>query len=88
MAHSNILARRLNREVINLGFSGNGQLDLEIADVIAAVRASQEKIAELQARREEAESAEAAAPEEGKVCPVCGKISASNFCPQCGAPLE
>ena len=37
MAHSNILARRLNREVINLGFSGNGQLDLEIADVIAAV---------------------------------------------------
>jgi hypothetical protein len=39
MAHSNILARRLNREVINLGFSGNGQLDLEIARVIAADRA-------------------------------------------------
>ena len=37
MAHTNILARRLNREVINLGFSGNGQLDLEIADIIAAV---------------------------------------------------
>lgn len=37
MAHSNILTRRLNREVINLGFSGNGQLDLEIADIIAAV---------------------------------------------------
>lgn len=37
MAHTNILARRLNREVINLGFSGNGQLDLEIAKVIAAV---------------------------------------------------
>ncbi len=37
IAHTNILARRLNREVINLGFSGNGQLDLEIADVIAAV---------------------------------------------------
>ncbi len=37
MAHTNILARRLNREVINLGFSGNGQLDLEIARVIAAV---------------------------------------------------
>lgn len=37
MAHTNILARRLNREVINLGFSGNGQLDLEIAHVIAAV---------------------------------------------------
>lgn len=37
MAHTNILTRRLNREVINLGFSGNGQLDLEIADIIAAV---------------------------------------------------
>ena len=37
MAHTNILARRLNREVINLGFSGNGQLDLEIARVIAAI---------------------------------------------------
>ncbi len=37
MAHSNIITRRLNREVINLGFSGNGQLDLEIADIIAAI---------------------------------------------------
>ena len=37
MAHTNILTRRLNREVINLGFSGNGQLDLEIAQVMAAI---------------------------------------------------
>lgn len=37
MAHTNILTRRLNREVVNLGFSGNGQLDLEIAHVIAAM---------------------------------------------------
>ncbi len=37
MAHTNILQRRLNRDVVNLGFSGNGQLDLEIADVMAAV---------------------------------------------------
>jgi len=40
MAHTNILSRWLNREAINLGFSGNGQLDLEIADVIANVDAS------------------------------------------------
>ena len=59
-----------------------------IADVIAAVRASQEKIAELQAKREEAECAEAGVPEEGKVCPVCGKISDTKFCPHCGAPME
>lgn len=37
MSHTNQLRRRLNRDVVNLGFGGNGQLDLEIADVIAAV---------------------------------------------------
>ena len=58
-----------------------------IADVVAAVRASQEKIAELQASREAAEAAEAAG-EEGASCPVCGKISDSKFCPHCGAPME
>ena len=40
MAHSNILERRLQRECINLGFSGNGQLDLEIAELIAGVDAA------------------------------------------------
>ena len=60
------------------------------ADVMAAIRASQEKIADLQAKREAAESAEAAEEEpaaEGTVCPVCGKISDSKFCPHCGAPI-
>ena len=64
-----------------------GEVPEAIADVIAAVRASQEKIAELQTRREAAESEEAAAQTEGKVCPVCGKISDSKFCPHCGAPM-
>lgn len=40
MAHTNILERKLNRECINLGFSGNALLDLEIAEVIAGVDAS------------------------------------------------
>ncbi len=40
MAHTNILERWLNREVINLGFSGNGQLDYEIAEMMAEVDAS------------------------------------------------
>lgn len=40
MAHTNILERRLNRECINLGFSGNALLDLEIADVVAGVDAA------------------------------------------------
>jgi hypothetical protein len=40
MVHTNILTRMLNREVINLGFSGNGQLDYEIAELIAECDAS------------------------------------------------
>ncbi len=35
MSYTNILVRQLNREVINLGFSGNGQLDYEIAGLMA-----------------------------------------------------
>ena len=37
MAHTNILARRFNRTVINLGFSGNAHLDYEIAELMAGV---------------------------------------------------
>lgn len=39
MAHTNIISRRLNKEIINLGFSGNAFLDLEIASVMAHVNA-------------------------------------------------
>lgn len=35
MSYTNILERWLNREVINLGFSGNGQLDYEIAELMS-----------------------------------------------------
>ena len=37
MAHTNIISRRLGREVINLGFSGNAMLDMEIAHLMASV---------------------------------------------------
>jgi hypothetical protein len=40
MCHTSQLERRLDREVINLGFSGNAKLDYEIADLIAATDAS------------------------------------------------
>jgi len=35
MSYTNILGRMMNREVINLGFSGNGQLDYEIAKLMS-----------------------------------------------------
>ncbi len=40
MTHTNILERWLNREVINLGFSGNAKLDYEIAGLISQREAS------------------------------------------------
>jgi len=40
MAHTNILSRRLHTEFINLGFSGNAQLDYEIAEIIGEKDAS------------------------------------------------
>ena len=38
MAHTNIIGRRLDMEVINLGFSGNALLDMEIAELMASVK--------------------------------------------------
>lgn len=38
MAYTNIIGRRFNREVFNLGFSGNARLDLEIAELMATVK--------------------------------------------------
>lgn len=37
MAHTNMISRRLDREVYNLGFSGNALLDMEIAHLMASV---------------------------------------------------
>ena len=38
MAWSNILSRRLNREVYNFGFSGNGRGEVQMAEFIARVK--------------------------------------------------
>ena len=35
MAHASILGRRLDRAIINLGFSGNGTMDLEVGQFMA-----------------------------------------------------
>lgn len=40
MCHTSILGRRLNQPVINLGFSGHGRMDLEIAELMAEIDAS------------------------------------------------
>jgi hypothetical protein len=40
MVHTAILGRRLEREVINLGFSGNGKMEPEVAQLLAEVDAA------------------------------------------------
>ncbi|HMI04572.1 MAG TPA: SGNH/GDSL hydrolase family protein [Pedobacter sp.] len=39
MAYPSILSRKINVETINLGFSGNGKMEIEIADLLAAIPA-------------------------------------------------
>ena len=62
-----------------------GEAPEAIADVMKAVKESQDKITALQADREKAK--EDGVIESGTICPVCGKISDSKFCPHCGAPM-
>lgn len=40
MAYPSILGRRLDRPVVNLGFSGNGRLEMEVATLMAEIEAS------------------------------------------------
>jgi len=40
MSYPNILMRMLNHEIVNLGFSGNAELDLEIAEALCLIDAS------------------------------------------------
>lgn len=40
MVHTAILQRRLNRPVINLGFSGNGRMEVELANLLGEIDAA------------------------------------------------
>lgn len=40
MAYTNIISRKLNRECINLGFSGNGRMENPISEYIASIDAA------------------------------------------------
>ncbi len=62
-----------------------GDAPAEIADVVAAARASQEKLADLRAARQKEEDAEPLPVE--RSCPLCGTLTDGKFCPQCGAPM-
>ena len=67
-----------------------GEIPDALKDIMAAVMASKEKIAELEAgkiKKEAEVEAEVVEEPETKVCPVCGVAAEGKFCPECGAPL-
>lgn len=66
-----------------------GEVPDAVRDLVEAVNASKEKIAELEASKPVREEPAAEdAPEGEKACPICGAVSDSRFCPHCGAPME
>ena len=78
----------INGESLGLG----GYLDIGIIDtmkdLVEAVAASKEKIAELEASKPGKDEPAAEEPKPAlKTCPICGAQSDSKFCPQCGAPM-
>lgn len=79
-----------NYRAIGEWFVAEHQSDVPdaVKDVVAAVNASKERIAQLEASKPQKD--EPAVDESEvtfKVCPVCGAASDSKFCPHCGAPM-
>lgn len=67
----------------------SGEIPPAVKDLVDAVTASKTKIAELESSKPVKEEAPAPAAEApvNKGCPICGAVSDSKFCPQCGAPM-
>ena len=64
-----------------------GEIPDAVKDVVAAVAASKERIAQLEASKPQKEEPIAEEEPAERVCPVCGVTSDSKFCPECGAPM-
>lgn len=66
----------------------SGEIPEAVKDLVEAVAASREKIAELEASKPGKDEPAAEEPKPSlKTCPICGAQSDSKFCPQCGAPM-
>ena len=64
-----------------------GDIPDAVKDVVDAITASKERIAQLEADRPQKSSPVEESEVTFKVCPVCGAASDSKFCPHCGAPM-
>ena len=69
-----------------------GEIPEAVKDLVEAVAASKEKIADLEAQKtavkETCPDLEPDPVPGVKVCHICGAESDSRFCPQCGAPMS
>ena len=65
-----------------------GEIPDAVRDLVEAINTSKAKIAELEASKSSKDAAEEEEAPAGKACPICGAVSDSKFCPQCGAPME
>lgn len=66
----------------------SGEIPEAVKELVEAVNASKEKIADLEASKPGKEERPPEAPQSPlKTCPICGAESDSKFCPQCGAPM-
>jgi len=67
----------------------SGAIPPAVKDLVDSVMASKAKIAELEASKPVKEGAAepVQAQPANKTCPICGAVSDSKFCPQCGAPM-
>lgn len=70
----------------------NGEAPEAVADVVAAIRASQEKIAAYEAAKAAAAAQDEPVIEiqleQPKSCPNCGESVTSAYCPKCGTKIE
>lgn len=64
-----------------------GDIPDAVKDVVDAITASKERIAQLEASRPQKDNPVEESEVAFKVCPVCGAASDSKFCPHCGAPM-
>ena len=67
----------------------DGEIPDAVRELVEAIVASKNRIAELEASKVKEEPAVEVVEmdAEPKLCPVCGAPADSKFCPQCGAPM-
>lgn len=67
----------------------SGEIPPAVKDLVDAVLASKARIGELESSKPSKDEPVVTSEVKTarKTCPICGAVSDSKFCPQCGAPM-